>query len=1076
MTVTAFRKTSAAILASAATFALLLTASPSFALDSVEEPESPEEGSSQLLSEGNPNWDGLEVPPEVLNPGALSSTPFAARGDDIALKTDAITSAAFDGETVYAATRTAVPAQLHIDTPNKSARHVPLPNGQGSWDMALSGNTLAIGVTAAPNSSHTWLSRYNVSSGKIDKSVRLENAGIVMAVVEDTVNNAPGSKNPWFWVGTYHASGSKLFRVNFGAGKDDQGVAHDFTPGTLWKDYRYVRALTSDPVTRTLTIGLGNQGAAWSAGRGTNHNTNKPKPLVSETDSESESPNKATGKTAMVYSAASASVRDDEHTPDYSFTLLGTEHEARLIVVDQFNNEVAKNYPLLRSNTVDRITVDKDQHRAWFTTRPHGDVYSLDLDDLTKEPEKRATPVAGAETRALTVSSTEVEDASGDDPHTKVVETVRGVTGTGVPWSVEVIDGVAQEPDTERPKIISESEETTDPAVQGVTQLGDNTLVGGHWRYQVHGPSTKKSIPLAGEPKAQTVVDGQLYTALYPSASVYRIDGDLNKPEFVAEIDHGQQRPADIEYSDNLNKLGVATGPAYGRYGGGVSLVDPDGGDPEVYTDPVGEHQVSSMAPYADGFILGTSTYGEAQPAKGTARITYWEPSRDESSEAPEPWSKTVPFKAERVTGVQIINDDAGDFIVASLLVSGNAKARSQAYLVALEPKNGTVLWSQRVGALVTSLEQSRGYVIAQLDGNVTQLGVTRSGFTRAPVYDGNRTISSAYAALEDRADDTQRTAYVSNGANGSWGATKAGVPKVAFRTSGQDRYLTAVEVSKQTYESAKTVILARGDDFADALAAGPLAAAYDAPILLVMHGTQLTKETKDEIVRLGATQAIPVGGTGAIPNSVSRALPEKTKLKNDLRPKGANRYETSVAVAKLLEERLGKEVDVMAATGRDFADAVSAVPAAIKSEKAIVLYDDHPSAKTSAEFMDGKSVEALGGPAANALQRGGVAFDSKIVGKDRFETAAKLGMKYFENTTTAYVAPGLSFPDGLTAGVSAGRAGEDGVPLLLALPKDFTAPTERAIREGLGTHRVYLVGGSGVLLPQLESRVPRLR
>ncbi|MFP3441662.1 cell wall-binding repeat-containing protein, partial [Pantoea sp. SIMBA_133] len=52
-------------------------------------------------------------------------------------------------------------------------------------------------------------------------------------------------------------------------------------------------------------------------------------------------------------------------------------------------------------------------------------------------------------------------------------------------------------------------------------------------------------------------------------------------------------------------------------------------------------------------------------------------------------------------------------------------------------------------------------------------------------------------------------------------------------RISGKDRYKTAIEVSKAGWEKSDTVVLARGDEYPDALAGAPLAYKYDAPILL---------------------------------------------------------------------------------------------------------------------------------------------------------------------------------------------------------------------------------------------------
>ncbi|MEA3502857.1 MAG: cell wall-binding repeat-containing protein, partial [Actinomycetota bacterium] len=69
-------------------------------------------------------------------------------------------------------------------------------------------------------------------------------------------------------------------------------------------------------------------------------------------------------------------------------------------------------------------------------------------------------------------------------------------------------------------------------------------------------------------------------------------------------------------------------------------------------------------------------------------------------------------------------------------------------------------------------------------------------------------------------------------------------------RIAGSNRYATAAAVSTQTFPTADTVYLATGLNFPDALAAGPVAAANGAPILLVRTDS-VPSETLDEIDRL---------------------------------------------------------------------------------------------------------------------------------------------------------------------------------------------------------------------------------
>lgn len=71
--------------------------------------------------------------------------------------------------------------------------------------------------------------------------------------------------------------------------------------------------------------------------------------------------------------------------------------------------------------------------------------------------------------------------------------------------------------------------------------------------------------------------------------------------------------------------------------------------------------------------------------------------------------------------------------------------------------------------------------------------------------------------------------------------------PTFVKRLAGLDRYETAVQVSKQGWDTAETVIIVRGDDFADALAAAPLAYKYNAPILLTQTDS-LNTDTKKKL------------------------------------------------------------------------------------------------------------------------------------------------------------------------------------------------------------------------------------
>jgi putative cell wall-binding protein len=84
-------------------------------------------------------------------------------------------------------------------------------------------------------------------------------------------------------------------------------------------------------------------------------------------------------------------------------------------------------------------------------------------------------------------------------------------------------------------------------------------------------------------------------------------------------------------------------------------------------------------------------------------------------------------------------------------------------------------------------------------------------------------------------------------------------------RLGGQDRFETAVELSKMSYpKGAKIAYLATGRDYPDALVGGPLAAADDAPLLLV-EPSCVPPAVSDELLRLGRPRVVLLGSDGVL-------------------------------------------------------------------------------------------------------------------------------------------------------------------------------------------------------------------
>jgi putative cell wall-binding protein len=141
----------------------------------------------------------------------------------------------------------------------------------------------------------------------------------------------------------------------------------------------------------------------------------------------------------------------------------------------------------------------------------------------------------------------------------------------------------------------------------------------------------------------------------------------------------------------------------------------------------------------------------------------------------------------------------------------------------------------------------------------------------------------------------------------------------------GSDRYATAVAISRAAFAPGVTAaFVATGASFPDALAAGPAAIATRGPVLLTRPG-ELPAATRDELARLAPGTIYLLGGTRAVSESVRAAIAQATG-RPVVRLAGADRFATAVAISK---EFFDRPQSVYLATGSNFPDALSAVPAA---------------------------------------------------------------------------------------------------------------------------------------------------
>lgn len=279
-------------------------------------------------------------------------------------------------------------------------------------------------------------------------------------------------------------------------------------------------------------------------------------------------------------------------------------------------------------------------------------------------------------------------------------------------------------------------------------------------------------------------------------------------------------------------------------------------------------------------------------------------------------------------------------------------------------------------------------------------------------------------------------------------------------RYSDGNRYSTAIKLSKKVYNKSDIAVVASGENFADALSGGALAAIHEAPLLLVNEGST-ADDVKAELDRLKVDKLYILGGTKSISNKIEFKLSKNKDDKNRevIRLSGSDRYKTSMEVYKEVTRASGSNESPVLVNGKQFADALSAGPIAAKDKRAIVLTDGH----NVDSRIDKKSDK-------NIIVGGYTSMDNSFAGyrysgRDRYETSAKIA-KHFNSPKNALLASGEKYPDGLAA-ITLYNKYEG--PLLLTR-KDSLAKDIKSYISSSDIENVYIIGGTSSVSEKVEN------
>ncbi len=314
-------------------------------------------------------------------------------------------------------------------------------------------------------------------------------------------------------------------------------------------------------------------------------------------------------------------------------------------------------------------------------------------------------------------------------------------------------------------------------------------------------------------------------------------------------------------------------------------------------------------------------------------------------------------------------------------------------------------------------------------------------------------------------------------------------------RLAGGDRYQTAVAISKKGWPNGSNyVIIVRGDDFADALSAGPVASLRGAPILLgtsqqlerdnPTYASSIKNTLINEVKRLKATNAIICGGTSAVSQETENIL--RSEGITTERISGSDKYQTSIMLS---QKEFRSANTALIARGDLYPDGLAAGPLISLKNGPILLVpstsfqENSPASsqkiidnvKAELQRLNVKNVIIAGSDKAisldveQQLQNIGIK-TTRYAGQSRYETAVELAKAYAsqEPPSCVVIATGSNFPDALASSPFAFK--NNGVVLLTQ--KDSLPAVVKNFLSMYKPDEAYVAGGKSVISDSVISEI----
>lgn len=282
----------------------------------------------------------------------------------------------------------------------------------------------------------------------------------------------------------------------------------------------------------------------------------------------------------------------------------------------------------------------------------------------------------------------------------------------------------------------------------------------------------------------------------------------------------------------------------------------------------------------------------------------------------------------------------------------------------------------------------------------------------------------------------------------------------------GSDRYDTAAKISKKGWNASSTVVIANGINEIEGIVSNPLAAAYNAPVLLA-EKDKVSKYTTDELKRLNPSNIIIIGGKNSIGENTVSNIKKTAPSASIKRIEGSNIEELSVNIAKEIDSKANVS-KIYVAGENGAADALSVVSKAAEEKAPIIVTSKNSVNSSVKNWIKSNSISTayfLGKTAVisdNVIKEidsvvSGNVSGNRIGGSDRNQTNARVIKALYPSETynPVFVAKNSPLVDAISVGVYAARTKS---PIVIA---GNALDSEQAnILKNKKTSSVFRIGG----------------